>query len=184
MLPYGPRDLANAFRTVRTNTLEIVKEIPEDKLDFSPAKDSKTIRQMLTHIAFSDEFAIAMHKGQLKSVMDIDFAEMMGRLSAEEQKPRDKASLITLLTERGDAFASFLESLDDSFLAETVAMPPNADPASKTRMEMLMGVKEHEMHHRGQLMLTMRLLGQVPPLTRRRQEQFAAMQAAAQASAR
>ena len=38
---------------------------------------------------------------------------------------------------------------------------------------MLLGVKEHEMHHRGQLMLVQRLLGQVPHLTRAR----AAMQA-------
>ena len=34
---------------------------------------------------------------------------------------------------------------------------------------MLLGPKEHEMHHRGQLMLIQRLLGQVPELTRRRQ---------------
>jgi uncharacterized damage-inducible protein DinB len=40
---------------------------------------------------------------------------------------------------------------------------------------MLLGPKEHEMHHRGQLMLIQRLLGQVPELTRRRQ----AFQAAA-----
>ena len=34
---------------------------------------------------------------------------------------------------------------------------------------MLLGVKEHEMHHRGQLMLVQRLLGMVPPLTRQRE---------------
>jgi len=35
---------------------------------------------------------------------------------------------------------------------------------------MLLGVKEHEMHHRGQLMLIQRLLGRVPHLTRARQQ--------------
>jgi uncharacterized damage-inducible protein DinB len=39
---------------------------------------------------------------------------------------------------------------------------------------MLLGVKEHEMHHRGQLMLIQRLLGMVPPLTRARQQATAA----------
>jgi uncharacterized damage-inducible protein DinB len=34
---------------------------------------------------------------------------------------------------------------------------------------MLLGVKEHEIHHRGQLMLIERLLGIVPHLTRRQQ---------------
>jgi uncharacterized damage-inducible protein DinB len=31
-------------------------------------------------------------------------------------------------------------------------------PPSKTRFEMLRGAKEHEMHHRGQLMLIERVL--------------------------
>ena len=42
-----------------------------------------------------------------------------------------------------------------------------------------MSVKEHEMHHRSQLMLIQRLLGQVPPLTRQRQAQMAALAAEA-----
>jgi len=34
---------------------------------------------------------------------------------------------------------------------------------------MLLGTKEHEMHHRGQLMVIERLIGIVPHLTRNRQ---------------
>ena len=49
-----------------------------------------------------------------------------------------------------------------------VTFPP-LQPATKSRFEMLLGPKEHEMHHRGQLMLVQRLIGQVPELTRRRQ---------------
>src|SRR5215475_13306116 len=45
--------------------------------------------------------------------------------------------------------------------------------------DMLLGVKEHEMHHRGQLMLVQRQLGIVPHVTRAQQERFAAMQKAA-----
>jgi uncharacterized damage-inducible protein DinB len=40
---------------------------------------------------------------------------------------------------------------------------------------MIMGVKEHEMHHRGQLMLLERLVGIVPHLTRQMQARIAAM---------
>jgi uncharacterized damage-inducible protein DinB len=38
---------------------------------------------------------------------------------------------------------------------------------------MLLSVKEHEMHHRGQLMLIERILGIVPHLTRERQTRMA-----------
>jgi len=40
-------------------------------------------------------------------------------------------------------------------------------------------VKEHEMHHRGQLMLMQRLIGHTTHLTREMQARMAAMQAAA-----
>ena len=50
---------------------------------------------------------------------------------------------------------------------------------------MLMSAKEHEMHHRGQLMLLQRLIGITPHLTRESQARMArAQQAATPAPAR
>jgi uncharacterized damage-inducible protein DinB len=54
-------------------------------------------------------------------------------------------------------------------------MPKEMTPPSRTRFEMLLGPKEHEMHHRGQLMLIERLLGIVPHLTREQQARMGAM---------
>ncbi len=48
------------------------------------------------------------------------------------------------------------------------------DPAFRTRFDMILSVKEHEMHHRGQLMLIERILGIVPHLTREMQARMAA----------
>ncbi len=60
-------------------------------------------------------------------------------------------------------------------LAETVSFPAATGQAPKTRFEMLLSSKEHEMHHRGQLMLVERMLGITPHLTRQMQERMAAM---------
>jgi uncharacterized damage-inducible protein DinB len=49
---------------------------------------------------------------------------------------------------------------------------------------MLMSMKEHEMHHRGQLMLLQRMIGLVPHLTRQMQERMAQRAAAAASQAR
>jgi uncharacterized damage-inducible protein DinB len=43
---------------------------------------------------------------------------------------------------------------------------------------MLLSAKEHEMHHRGQLMMMQRMIGLVPHLTRQMQERMAQAQAA------
>jgi uncharacterized damage-inducible protein DinB len=53
-------------------------------------------------------------------------------------------------------------------------MPPGGAPPTRTRFDMILSVKEHEMHHRAQLMLIERMLGIVPHLTRRMQERHAA----------
>ena len=74
----------------------------------------------------------------------------------------------------GEVWAGWLESVPESFLAEQVSMPQGANPASRTRFDMLLSVKEHEMHHRGQLMLVERMLGITPHLTRQMEERMAA----------
>jgi uncharacterized damage-inducible protein DinB len=63
-----------------------------------------------------------------------------------------------------------------------VSMPQGTQPATKCRLEMLLSPKEHEMHHRGQLMLIQRMLGITPHLTRDFQSRMAA-RAAEQARA-
>ena len=37
MTYYGGKEMADAFRTVRTNTLKIAEEVPEEKYSFKPA---------------------------------------------------------------------------------------------------------------------------------------------------
>ena len=173
MLCYGPKDLARAYRTVRANTVKAAEEIPESKLDFAPAPGTRTIRQLLTHIAMSDSFS-SFHKEKRTNFEGFNFGELVGKMTAEEQKPRSKAELIEMLKQRGEETASWIESLNDSFLAEPFTQPAGTAPATKTRFEMIMGMKEHEMHHRAQLMLIERMLGIVPHLTRQMQERFAA----------
>jgi len=71
-----------------------------------------------------------------------------------------------------------VKTLSEDFLGQSITMPPGGTPASRTRFDMLIAVKEHEMHHRGQLMLMERLIGITPHLTREAQVRRAAMQAA------
>jgi len=180
MTYYGGKDLAAAFRTVRDNTIKIAEEIPETKYDFKPAPDCRSIGQTLAHLGVSTGFQSHVHGNKISDMKTVNFMELFQKFTAEEAKPRTKAELIAFLKTEGDQFASFLESLPESFFAEQVTMPPGAPgPATKSRFEMLMSAKEHEMHHRGQLMTIQRIIGQVPHLTRQMQERMAQMQAAA-----
>jgi len=179
MTYYGSKDLAEAFRTVRGNTIKIAEEIPENKYDFKPAPDCRSVRETLAHIAVSTGFQSFVHTNKISDMKTVNFMELFQKFQAEETKPRTKAELVAFLKSEGDKFAAYLEGLQEPFLSETVTMPPGAQPSSKVRFEMLMSAKEHEMHHRGQLMTIQRMIGQVPHLTRQMQERVAQMQAAA-----
>jgi uncharacterized damage-inducible protein DinB len=177
---YGAKDLAAAFRTVRKNTLIVAEEISEDKYGFRPAEGTKTVGELLTHIALGPRFQEQINLIEKRSTLEgFDFMALMTAVIAEQAKPRTKAQIITLLKDEGEKFANAVEALSDDFLGQSVSLPPGAPQTSRTRFDMLMSVKEHEMHHRGQLMLIQRMLGLTPHLTREQQARFAAMQAAA-----
>jgi uncharacterized damage-inducible protein DinB len=172
---YGGKELAASFRTVRKNTLAVAQDIPEDKYGFRAAPDSRSVGELLSHIAVSYNFQHQVHATERRTTLaGFDFPALMKRLSAEEKTPRSKDQTIELLRANGEIWAGFLDGLDESFLSEAVQMPAGANPATRSRFDMILSVKEHEMHHRGQLMLMERMLGIVPHLTREMQARFAA----------
>ena len=171
----GGPELAASFRTVRKNTRTIAQEIPEEKYGFRPSPDTRSVGELLSHIALSYNFQYQVHaKEQRSTLAGFDFPSLMQRMAAEEKTPRTKDQVIELLRTNGETWAKWVEGVPESFLAEAVAMPPGASPATRSRFDMILSVKEHEMHHRGQLMLIERIVGIVPHLTRQMQERFAA----------
>ncbi|MEQ1947740.1 MAG: DinB family protein [Bryobacteraceae bacterium] len=173
MTYYGPKDMAASFRTVRKNTIQIAQEIPEDKYGFSPAPGVRTVGEALVHIALATGLQMQIHQQKLSTLAGFDFMAAFGAMTAEAAKPRTKAEVVALLTVEGEKVGAYLEGLDESFLAESVEMPHPGAPA-RTRFDMLASMKEHEMHHRGQLMLVERMIGITPHLTRQMQEMMAA----------
>ena len=182
---YGAKELSESFRTVRKNTIQTAEEIPEDKYGFQAAPGTRTVEKLLTHIALGHRFQHRFHAIEKRTNFDgFDFPALFGEFMAQEAQPRTKAEIIALLHESGELWAHYLDGISEEFLAETITMPPGSTPATKSRFEMVLSVKEHEMHHRGQVMLVQRVLGITPHLTRQFQERMAQSQAAAQQAKR
>ncbi len=172
---YGAKELAGSFRTVRKNTLTIAQDIPEEKYSFRPAPDTRSVGEPLSHISLSYSFQHQIHGQERRTSMaGFDFPKLMQRLTAEEKTPRTKKQTLEMLRTSGEEWAAWLDGLTEDFLAEQVAMTPGATPASRSRFDMILSVKEHEIHHRAQLMLIERIIGIVPHLTRDMQARIAA----------
>jgi uncharacterized damage-inducible protein DinB len=176
MTYYSGKELADAFRTVRRNTIQIAQDIPEDKYSFKPSPESRSIGQTLAHIATLTTFPMMLH-GQRIPIEKIDFAEYMKKVGADEAALNTKADIIATLKDAGDTFGTMLEGIkDEAFLGEVITFRAGATPPSRTRFDLLLAAKEHEMHHRGQLMLMQRMIGIVPHLTREARERMARFQ--------
>jgi uncharacterized damage-inducible protein DinB len=172
---YGAKELAESFRTVRKNTITIAQELPEEKYGFRPAPNTRTVGELLAHISLAYNFQYQIHGQERRSSLEgFNFPSLMQRLVAEEKAQRSKDQIIEMLRNSGEKWAGWLDGLTDSFLGERVEMPAGATPSSKSRFEMILSVKEHEMHHRGQLMLIERMVGIVPHLTREMQARMTA----------
>jgi uncharacterized damage-inducible protein DinB len=175
---YGAKQLAASFRTVRNNTLVIANEIPEEQYGFRITPESRSVAEILAHIALTCEVQELVHgKERLSTLVGFDYFSVMGGIIAREKQPRTKAEVIELLKTSGERYATWMEGLSDEFLGEQVEYPPHMNPPVKSRFEMIMSPKEHEMHHRGQLMVIERVLHITPHMTRQMQEYIAQMQA-------
>ena len=141
-----------------------------------------SVRQLLIHIALSTRMHHEIHAISKRSTFEgFDFPAFMKQMGAEAGHERNKTQIVELLKTEGEVWATFLEGVSDDFLAEPFTTPPGSTPATKCRLEMLLSVKEHEMHHRAQVMVAQRLLGIVPHLTRDRQEHLARTEASSNA---
>lgn len=173
---YNAKDLARSFRTVRNNTIQIAEEIPEDKYGFRPAPETRTVAETLAHLATSTGWPQHFH-GQGLTQIDFNlFMSFHQKALAEAATLTTKAKLVDALRKHGEAFAGWMETLSDDALAQRVHYPAGMQPPDKSRFEMLLGAKEHEMHHRAQLMTIERMLGITPHLTRAMNERMAQMQ--------
>lgn len=164
---YGAKQLADSMRTVRKNTILIAEDIAEKDYGFRPTPDSRSVTETLVHIASLWRFDRFVHEEKrIASLEGFDFGALFKTAEVEEKRLRAKNDIVAVLLTNGDSWCQWVEGLSEALLSEQVRQPGGT---LKSRFEMLVGTKEHEMHHRGQLMVMERMLGIVPHITRNRQ---------------
>lgn len=164
---FGPRELVDGMRTVRKNTILVAEDIPESEYGYRPTPGSRSVAETLVHIAWLSPADRFLHEEDRRPSLErFDFGKLISRSELEEKRPRSKGEIIDLLRTEGERSARWVEGLPEALLSEQVRQPGGA---SQSRFEMLLGTKEHEMHHRAQLTVIQRLLGIVPHFSRNRQ---------------
>src|SRR5258708_10886018 len=149
---YTPKQLADSMRVVRKNTIVIAEDIPEAQYDYRPTKDSRSVRETLLHMASMTLFDLHIHEEQKRTSMEgFDFRGFFAGLPTNEKCSLPKSEIVAVLRDGGEHWCDWVEKLPEAPAVEVVTRP-GAGPWGKSRFEMLIGRKEHEIHHRAPLM--------------------------------
>lgn len=160
-----PDTFFELWKAAREDGAQAVEEMPAGQLDFRPQEDMMSFRSIATHI-------VDVGRGLTGLLLDgaTDFTQpgFRERL-AHYLKPLPEDA-------DGQAIAAEMRTAieeDCARLARQTAeffggMVTKWDGLRLTRLEMLQFVKEHELAHRMQLFVYLRMNGVTPPTTRRK----------------
>jgi uncharacterized damage-inducible protein DinB len=154
----------DSWKTIRADTATAVEEFPAAEFLFKPCDGLMTFGEIARHILIAGHGLTGLLLEGDEQLGGPQFREKMARFAL---LPEDAgaADLARELRASVELRAAELAARAPEFYSGIVT---RVDGARVTRLEMLQFVKEHELTHRAQLFLYMRMKGMVPATTRRR----------------
>jgi uncharacterized damage-inducible protein DinB len=166
----------DSWRIIRQDTAAAVEDFPAGELDYQPTPEVSTFREIARHVLDASDGLTGLLLGGEENFTG-DFRKRMERMKPYlSTLPADAgaAELANALRESVALRTSELAAQSPEFFAHLIT---RMDGQQVTRLEMVQTIKEHELTHRAQLFMYLRLKGIVPATTRRRLAKQAAKQA-------
>ena len=158
------KNVLDNWKVVRQDTAAAVEEFPASDLDFRPVPELQSFREIARHVLDASDGLMGVLVAGEKDFSNPEFRQRMKPFL--RNVPADTgAALAVALRQSIDDIAAKLEAQPAEFFS---AMIKRMDGQEITRLEMIQFVKEHELTHRQQLFVYLRLKGLTPATTRRR----------------
>jgi uncharacterized damage-inducible protein DinB len=156
----------DSWRTVRRDTAQAVREMPEAELDFKPVPELASFREIARHILDASQGLTGLMLAGVDNLATPEFRDRLKQHMSPLPEDISAARLADALSAQLEERLSALAQQPPEFYSK---MMTRFDGQQVTNLEMLETVKDHELTHRSQLFVYLRLKGIVPPTTRRRQ---------------
>jgi uncharacterized damage-inducible protein DinB len=141
-------DYLSKWQNAMEYTLEFAEAMPAESYDFQPMKDERAFHEQLTHLCGNMIWLSTSYLGG------------EGLASADTEKPpTSKDEVIKLLRESFEYTAKTIAAFDMTEIDKEVEF--FAGPMSKRKVFFL--IADHVTHHRGQLVVYLRLKDIKPP---------------------
>lgn len=144
-------DFIKYFDSVRRRTLNYIRVIPSDRLDWVPKEGEFTCADIIRHIAVTEKMFVRV---ALEGCWKYEGHELEKKQSLDE--------LVALLDANHTEAMEKLKQLSDQDLYEPRYGPKGEGHPLKA-WRWLMAMVEHEIHHRSQLAVYLSLMGVQPP---------------------
>jgi len=144
-------DFIKYFEGIRRRTLNYIRIVPPDRLDWSPKDGEFTCEDIIRHVIVTEEMFVRV--------------AIEGRWKYEDHETKQKRGLdelIALLETTHVEAMEGLRQLSDQDLNEPRSGPKGEGQPLKA-WRWLMAMTEHEIHHRSQLAVYLSLMGVQPP---------------------
>ena len=155
----------DSWKAIRSDTIQALEDFPASEMDFRPTPDLMPFGDLAKHILQAGEALAGMLAAGDVTFQGPEARQRMGTFARPVGDHPDAATLARYLRESIEMRCSELALKSPEFFSEIIT---RFDGAQVTRLEMLQFVKEHELTHRAQMFLCLRLKGIVPPTTRRK----------------
>ena len=162
--------IIGGWREVRAGLVEEVAQIPADKFSFRAAEGMRSVAELLQHLVESQKFLVGEACRPDTNLLRKSFAENIKDYAPDVRNANDKEAIIAMLqTAMDDCEKQLREHADE--MKNTMK---RFDGKEMTKLGFMSFAIAHEMYHRGQLTVYVRLLGIEPMLTQKFRKAFGA----------
>jgi len=155
----------DTWKTVRKDVAGAVREFPAEAFDEKLIEGVDSFGVIARHILHAGHGFPGLLMTGTDDLKTPDFRDRLKLHFHSLPEGATPAQLAEALEQSVETRSEELAKQPDEFFSQEIT---RFDGLRLTRLEMLQFVKEHELTHRSQLFMLMRLKGMVPPTTKRR----------------
>lgn len=156
----------DSWKSVREDAALAVEEFPAAEMDFKAAPGMDSFGEIARHILNAGHGLTGMVLAGVENLAVPEFRELVKRHASPLPAGANAAELAAEMRRALEQRRAELAKQPPEFFSKIIT---RFDGQQVTRLEMIQFIKEHELTHRAQLFVCMRMKGLVPATTRRRQ---------------
>ena len=162
--------IIGGWREVRAGLIDEVSQIPADQFSFRAAEGMRSVAELLQHLVESQKFLVGEACRPDTNLLRKSFAENIKDYASDVRNANDKEAIIQMLQTAMDDCEKCLRE----HAHEMKNTMKRFDGKEMTKLGFMSFAIAHEMYHRGQLTVYVRLLGIEPMLTQKFRKAFGA----------